>query len=224
MNEPTARTARGNRIGLGLTGIVLLPAAGICWPDRWAPSARSRPRDPVYAGRHRRLGARSSGRGCGSRSPRSAVVVGILALRWLLVQLRSDSLGRVVVDSDRTSEPGSGRADLPAQAVAGAVGREIDTYPGVSRVHAGLTGRPDEPELRLRITVDPDADLARVRRRITGEAIDERPDGAGHRAAAHPAAVDRRPPGPPPPHRDLISVNGSPHARSTIRRGPTNPR
>ena len=100
-----------------------------------------------------------------------AVVVGILALRWLLVQLRSDSLGRVVVDSDRTGEPGSGRADLPTQAIAGAVGREIDTYPGISRVHAGLTGRPDEPELRLRITVDPDADLAMVRRRITGEAI-----------------------------------------------------
>lgn len=170
MKAPTARTARGNRIGLSLAGLVLLAGGGYLLARSLGAFGAQQAADPVYPD--------SAVDWVHAARPwlwltiaALAVVVGILALRWLLVQLRSDSLGRVVVDSDRTSEPGSGRADLPTQAIAGAVGREIDTYPGISRVHAGLTGRPDEPELRLRITVDPDADLAMVRRRITGEAI-----------------------------------------------------
>lgn len=39
------------------------------------------------------------------------------------------------------------------------------------KVRASLAGTPDQPELRLRVTIDPDADLARVRRRITGQAL-----------------------------------------------------
>ena len=170
MKAPTARTARGNRIGLSLAGLVLLAGGGYLLARSLGAFGAQQAADPVYPD--------SAVDWVHAARPwlwltiaALAVVVGILALRWLLVQLRSDSLGRVVVDSDRTSEPGSGRADLPTQAIAGAVDREIDTYPGISRVHAGLTGRPDEPELRLRITVDPDADLAMVRRRITGEAI-----------------------------------------------------
>ena len=34
-----------------------------------------------------------------------------------------------------------------------------------------IAGRPDQPELRVDVTVDPDADLTRLRTRITDEAI-----------------------------------------------------
>jgi hypothetical protein len=158
MTRPTARTARGNRIGLSLTGLVLLAGGGYLLARSLGAFGARQAADPVYAD--------STVDRVHAARPwlwliiaALAVVVGILAVRWLLVQLRSDSLSRVVLDSDRTCEPGSGRADLPARAVAGAVGREIDTYPGISGVHAGLAGRPDERELRLRVTVDPDADL-----------------------------------------------------------------
>ena len=86
-------------------------------------------------------------------------------------------------------EPGFGRTDLPANALAAAVGQEIENYPGVSKVHAGVTGRPDQPALRLTVTVDPAADLARVRRRITGEAIANARIALDTAAPAHPAAA-----------------------------------
>ena len=70
---------------------------------------------------------------------------GVLGIRWLLVQLRSDSLGRIALDTDCVADPGSGRADLPAGALTAAVGAEIDSYPGVSKVHASLVGDPTSP-------------------------------------------------------------------------------
>ena len=74
-------------------------------------------------------------------------------------------------DTDTSSGRGSGRAGPAAAALTAAVGADIDSYPGVSKVRESLAGRPDQPELRLRVTIDPDADLARVRRRITGQAL-----------------------------------------------------
>ena len=63
-----------------------------------------------------------------------------------------------------------GRTDPPAGALSTAVGSEIQTYPGVRSVHA-LTGDPDQPQMNLNVTVDPDVDVPRVRRRIVDEAV-----------------------------------------------------
>lgn len=170
MNERTARTARGNRIGLGLTGVLVAAGGGYLVARSLGAFGQLQAADPVY----------SSGTAEWVHAQRPwlwitiaavAVVLAIAATRWLLVQLRSDGLSRIAVDAHRVTEPGSGRTDLPAHVLARAVGQDIESYAGVSKVHAGVTGRPDQPELRLRVTVDPDADLARVRRQITGKAI-----------------------------------------------------
>ena len=170
MTRPTVRTAHGNRFGLALAGFVLLAAGGYVLARSLGAFGRQHADAPVYA----------DGTADWVHQQRPwlwitiaalAVLGGIWMIRWLLVQLRSDSLRRVALDSDRTGEPGAGRADLPAQAVATAVGREIDDYPGVNAVRTGLTGRPDEPELQLRVTIAADADLAKVRRKITGGAL-----------------------------------------------------
>ena len=168
----TRRTARGNRIGLGLLGLVLLITGGAIlvrstglFGGILGPAGESVYSDTTAGWVHDQrpwlwLTIAAVG-----------VLVALLALRWMLVQLRSDRLGRLMVDTDHTDVPASGRADVPAGAVTTAVGEEVDAYRGVQKVRVALTGRPDQPELRLTVTADPDADLSRLRRRITGEAL-----------------------------------------------------
>jgi hypothetical protein len=168
----TARTARGNRLGVALTGLVLLIGGGYLITRSLGAFGSGQAQDPIY----------SAGTAGWIHEQRPwfwvvlaalAVILAALLIRWLLAQLRSDSLNRIALDTDTSSGSGSGsgRAGLPAAALTAAVGAEIDSYPGVSKVRASLAGKPDQPELRLRVTIDPDADLARVRRRITGEAL-----------------------------------------------------
>lgn len=166
----TARTARGNRLGLALTGIVLLAGGGYLTARSLGVFGTAQAQEPIYPD--------AAAGWIHDQRPWLwivlavlAVILAVLVIRWLLMQLRSDSLNRVALDTDSTIDRGSGRADLPAGALTSAVGEEIDSYPGVSKVHASLAGKPDQPELRLKVTIDPDADLARVRRRITGEAL-----------------------------------------------------
>lgn len=170
----TARTARGNRLGLALTGLVLLVGGGYLITRSRGAFGSRQAQDPIY----------SAGTAGWIHDQRPwfwvvlaalAVILAALLIRWLLAQLRSDSLNRIALDTDTDTDTssgrGSGRAGLPAAALTAAVGAEIDSYPGVSKVRASLAGTPDRPELRLRVTIDPDADLARVRRRITGQAL-----------------------------------------------------
>jgi hypothetical protein len=171
--EPnTRRTARGNRIGLGLLGLILLVTGGaiLIRSTGLFGGILGSAGAPVYSD--------ETVAWVHDQRPwfwltiaAVGVLVALLALRWLLVQLRSDRLGRLMVDTDHAGVPASGRADVPAGAVTTAVGQEVDAYRGVQKVRVALTGRPDRPELRLTVTADPDTDLSRLRRRITGEAL-----------------------------------------------------
>lgn len=169
MRTPTTRTARGNRIGLALTGLLLLVVGAYLLARSLGAFGSGQVADPVY-------GDAAAGWVHDQRPwlwlalAAAAVILAVLVIRWLLVQFRSDTLNRVALDTD-TNDRGAGRSELPAGAITTAVGKEIDSYPGVRKVHAALAGHPDQPELRLKVTVDPDVDLARVRRRITGEAL-----------------------------------------------------
>lgn len=97
----------------------------------------------------------------------AGLLLGLLALRWLLAQLRPTA----VRDLQLESRPTAGRTELVSAAVAEAVSDEVGRYRGVSRAGARLTGDEHEPQLRLRVELDARADVVAVRRRIETEAL-----------------------------------------------------
>ena len=171
-----SKTARGNRIGLAVVGVLLLAAGGYVLARSLGAFGTEQADAPVYAER--------TASWIHAQQPwiwitlaAIGVIVALLALRWLLVQLRTDRLGRIAMDTDLALDPdddgdlGAGRTTLPTSALTTAIGQEIDGYPGVRAVTVHVAGRPDRPELRLEVTIDSDADPARIRTRIVDEAI-----------------------------------------------------
>jgi hypothetical protein len=162
---PTARTARGNRIGLAFLGLLLLAGGAAAllagqgvlgtryrdaplltgWEDRWVDS-----RAWVWPV----IGA-------------VAALVTLLCLRWLLVQVRRDGVGSLQLEADRRR--GATRVD--ARLLERAVSEEVGDYPGVLRASAQLAGQAGAPELHLTVALREGADLPAVRRRIDEEAV-----------------------------------------------------
>ena len=172
----SSKTARGNRIGLAVVGVLLLAAGGYVLARSLGAFGTEQADAPVYAER--------TASWIHAQQPwiwitlaAIGVIVALLALRWLLVQLRTDRLGRIAMDTDLALAPdddgdlGAGRTTLPTSALTTAIGQEIDGYPGVRAVTVHVAGRPDRPELRLEVTIDSYADPARIRTRIVDEAI-----------------------------------------------------
>ncbi len=99
-----------------------------------------------------------------------SIVVGLLALRTLLRTLRSPAAGSVTVPSD----PQGGRTSVAASAVTAAVAEEVDSYDGVARCRVRLlqgSHRADDPTLQVRVTLEPDADVARIATRVREQAV-----------------------------------------------------
>jgi hypothetical protein len=96
-----------------------------------------------------------------------AALIGLAALRWLAIQLRSDVLREVPLERDVRH----GETTLSARAVTTALSQEIDSYFGVAAASARLRGTPYRSDLVIRATLDGRADLPDVRRRIETEAI-----------------------------------------------------
>lgn len=96
-----------------------------------------------------------------------AAVIALLALWWLVAQTPVGSLRRLSVEPDRSH----GVTVLPADAVTGAVVDEVEGYPGVQRATAALWGSPADPELRLTLTAEDQADPALLRARVETEAL-----------------------------------------------------
>ena len=97
-----------------------------------------------------------------------AVVVGLLALRWLLAQAqRRPKTSTWNLESD----PAQGATRLAAQAAVGPLVDEIETIPGVHRASARLSGVPTRPILHIVVGTEDSANIQAVRRQISGEAI-----------------------------------------------------
>ncbi len=97
-----------------------------------------------------------------------AVVVGLLALRWLLAQTqRRARTGTWRLEDD----PATGTTRLDAQAAAGPLVDEVETYPGVHRASARLAGTATRPTLYLTVGTEDAADVTDLRRRIDTEAV-----------------------------------------------------
>lgn len=97
-----------------------------------------------------------------------AVVVGLLALRWLLAQAqRKAKTGTWRLEAD----PTAGSTSLAAQDAVAPLVDEIEGYPGVHRASARLAGTASRPRLYLTVGTEDAADITEVRRRIDTEAV-----------------------------------------------------
>ena len=98
----------------------------------------------------------------------AAVLLAALALRWLIVLLFStDRAGDIRLTGDRST----GHSTLTPGALTEAVCEEIETYPGVHSAKARIIGDPTTPDLVITATLEHNADLAALRRRIETNAV-----------------------------------------------------
>lgn len=168
----SARTRRGNRLGLMVIGIVLLlggaaavargaglfGASAFDTNPRAAHEALLTPTDTHYvhhAGWFWPVVAAI------------AIVVALLCIRWLLVQLRLDRAGTMQLEPDRTH----GATEVDTGALVDAVEDEIAAYPGVAKASGRLVGTQRQPELHLVVKLEERADLLRVRQLVTERAL-----------------------------------------------------
>ena len=96
-----------------------------------------------------------------------AVVLALLALRWLLAQVRSDRAGTLELEPD----PRKGATTLHPSAVTAAVCEEIESYRGVRNARARLLHDERHPDLVLDVELDDRADIAATRSRIETDAV-----------------------------------------------------
>jgi len=160
------RTRRGNRLGLALLGALLVLGGTAAILAHTGVLGRRVAEAAVYPAAandwivaHRWIYWVVAG---------VAVVLGLLALRWLLVQLRSDRIAEVRIDTDRDSSTDAGLTALVAGALGDAVAHDAGRIEGVRSSRAAVTGGRDAPELRLTVTLDADADAGAVREQLTG--------------------------------------------------------
>lgn len=95
------------------------------------------------------------------------VLVALLALRWLLAQLRTDRIGTLDLEPD----PRKGATTLHATAVTTALREEIESYRGVTSARARLLHDARHPDLVLSVDLDARADVAATRARIETTAV-----------------------------------------------------
>lgn len=95
------------------------------------------------------------------------LLLGYLALRWLIAQLRPTGVRQIELENGSTT----GYTDLHGAAVTDAVTEEINGYRGVAGSSARLTGDERDPHLQLRLQLDARADVATLRQRVESDAI-----------------------------------------------------
>ncbi|UGT55982.1 alkaline shock response membrane anchor protein AmaP [Nocardia asteroides] len=154
------RPARLNRSVLGLLGLLTAGAGGLLIAAHFG-AFRVSPDAPLVPGTE--------------EPPRlvfilviaAAVVLALLALRWLAAQFTRLPKRTVW----RISDTDAGRTQLGSGTVAEAVAADIESYDGVRATTARLAGNALAPDLHLLVDAEPAADLSALRQRILGHAV-----------------------------------------------------
>lgn len=98
----------------------------------------------------------------------AALIIALLALRWLIALLFStDRSGDLLIHSST----GAGRTSLSNGALTDAVVGEIEGYRGVNSARARLIGDPEDPELVVTAALEETADFTELRQRIETGAL-----------------------------------------------------
>ncbi|MEV6396286.1 alkaline shock response membrane anchor protein AmaP [Streptomyces sp. NPDC051907] len=166
-----------NRVVIGVVGLVLVcagalvlaPGAGLSVPSWWPYDG---PSDVLLS-----AADRTRWRGEGWWWPTVIAVLAVtvvLALWWLLAQLRRSRLTEVLVDSG----DGEG-ALLRARSLEGVLAKETESLEGVSHAHITLTGRRSTPQARVSLQLEPYASPGQALTSLTDEALAHARDSAG---------------------------------------------
>jgi len=161
--------ARGNRIGLTLLGLVLLLAGAALLAQSHGLFGHHNSTQAIYPPAAQRYVHTHSW--IWAAVAAAAIIIGLLCLRWLLVQPRRDRLRRARLDHERSGETGAGRTVLLTAALGDVIDDDLTALPGVRSATGQLAGSPDQPDLWLSITTADDADLATLRQHLTAELL-----------------------------------------------------
>ncbi|WP_370950031.1 alkaline shock response membrane anchor protein AmaP [Amycolatopsis sp. cg5] len=152
------RPARLNRTLLALFGLVLITGGGFAVATHFGKLTVLRPDSALLPG--------SPPTWAFYAAAGVAIVIGILALRWLGAQL---------VRKPKTTtwgfEQERGRTEFAASTASAPFAAEVEGYAGVHSVSATLAGNRSAASLALVVTVEQDGDLTAVRRRLDDEAL-----------------------------------------------------
>ncbi len=94
------------------------------------------------------------------------VLIGLLALRWLLGQLTPDRSGDLDVERSE-----AGRTRMRASALTDGVVTEVEGYPGVRQAKAHLSGDSEDPTLVLEVMLADRSDLPATRDKLADQAV-----------------------------------------------------
>jgi hypothetical protein len=157
------RVDRLNRFVLALLGLLLLGAGGL----GIAAGAGAFPghRDPEIFPRSVRDYARTTNWFWWAVAG-ACLVIAVLALRWLLDQLRTERASRL----DLTTQSREGVTMVHAGAITDAVAQEAEGLRGVTRASAGLRDRLGK-KLTLAVDLADFADIAAVRDGLEGTVV-----------------------------------------------------
>lgn len=162
--NPTAD--RGNRTLLSLLALLLFTAAGLGLALSFSAFGIAHARQPLLLPAAQRFAHRNSGWFWPAVAV-AAVILGLLALRWLLAQFGTDRVHSLDLEPNTTT----GATTVHTSAVTDALNAEIENYRGVARAAARLIGSEHDPDLILAVTVHDRADLGALRDRIEEHAI-----------------------------------------------------
>ncbi|HVX42859.1 MAG TPA: hypothetical protein VHC49_03190 [Mycobacteriales bacterium] len=104
-----------------------------------------------------------------------ALLLALLALYWLIVQLRIERTGSVPVGRTRV-----GDSILPSSVLTAAIAEEAEGVPGVRRARARVVGAGGEPELALTVWLREGADVAEVRQAMDTDVVPHARQALGH--------------------------------------------
>ena len=114
------------------------------------------------------------------------LLIAVLALLWLLIQLRTDRATRL----DRTTDAGNGYTTLHASALTNAVEDEALGITGVTGVSANVHEHRG-PRVYIRVEMDNSADIDEVRTRLENEVVAHLREGVGD--PRFPVTIELRP-------------------------------
>lgn len=159
-----------NRILLALAGLVLLAAGGVLLAGSWPFAGRHA---PLLTAADRRAHWHAEGWWFGALIAGLALCL-LLALWWLLAQLRRSRLRAVPVDT------GDGAyALLRGRALEEAVTAETAALDGVAHCRVALHGRRTSPALRIGVELEPHAVPADTLAALAGPVLSHARASAG---------------------------------------------